>query len=414
MPSFHSQFTPDRRNHRSGPPARDRRKTGTQNQAIGRPSGALITKIVALIDALRNLARFVLDALMCIYSACSFIRPARRMGSPNPTPVRQELYPLRSAPAPFKPGRTVGEVSVADEIESSAELCRAALATDPLASVGQLPLAPESPQACFDLVLGIPYDARCMEVVRRLKRDAAERGHPAPFAVERFLALQAYVVALPRLLQMPVPDSIKRQFCITCRHIASTLQQPDQRLALESAAFAELAQIATLRRFHAGQCSFEVMRRMPLAWLLKAHPFDLSGFLSELCFCMRGVGPIVEPHINYWRATQMVLSKREHELAIWRITQFVEEQPAIKGLVTSSWLYGLATGEEFRASRLAARVLRCRECANHRCRAGARGRGLPGRQRAAAAAIRQRRLPPTRDDRAVASCGYAGLGAPPP
>ena len=39
-------------------------------------------------------------------------------------------------------------------------------------------------------------------------------------------------------------------------------------------------------------------------------------------------------------------SKREHELAIWRITQFVEEQPAIKGLVTSSWLYGLATGEE--------------------------------------------------------------------
>ena len=180
---------------------------------------------------------------------CLFVHPSKLVGwVVLPTPVRQELYPLRSAPAPFKPGRTVGEVSVADEIESSAELCRAALATDPLASVGQLPLAPESPQACFDLVLGIPYDARCMEVVRRLKRDAAERGHPAPFAVERFLALQAYVVALPRLLQMPVPDSIKRQFCITCRHIASTLQQPDQRLALESAAFAELAQIATLRR----------------------------------------------------------------------------------------------------------------------------------------------------------------------
>ena len=246
----------------------------------------------------------------------------------------------------MKPGRAVGEASVADEIESSAELCRAALATDPLASVGQLRLAPQSLQGCFDLVFGIPHDPRCMEVVRRLKRDAVERGHSVPFAVERFLALQAYVVPLPRLLKMPVPDSIKRQFCITCRHIASTLQQPDERLALESAAFAELAQIVTLRRFHVGQCSFDVMRRMPPSWLLMAHPFDLPGFLSELCFGMRGVGPVVKPHINHWWANQIVLLKREHERAIWRIAQFVQEQPAIKGLVSSSWLYGVATGEE--------------------------------------------------------------------
>ena len=246
----------------------------------------------------------------------------------------------------LKPGCAVQEASVANEIRSSAELCRAALATDPLASVGQLSLAPQSPQACFDLVLGIPYDARCMEVVRRLKRDAAERGHSAPFAVERFLALQTYLVALPLLQQMPVPDSIKRQFCITCRDIASTPQQPDQRLALESHEFPELAQIATLRRFHAGQCSFDVIRRMPFAWLLKAHPFDLSGFIGTLCFGMRGVGPMVEPHINWWRANQMLLTKREHERSIWRIAQFVEERPEIKGLVSSSWLYGVETGDQ--------------------------------------------------------------------
>jgi hypothetical protein len=237
-------------------------------------------------------------------------------------------------------------LSAADEIEASAELCRAALATDALAWVGQLSLAPQSPQECFRLVLGIPYDARCMEVVRRLKREADERGHSAPFAVEHFLALQAYLVALPLVLQMSVPESIKRQFCITCRDIASTPQQPDARLDLEGHPFPELAQIATLRRFHAGQCSFDVMRRMPFTWLLKAHPFDLFGFISELCFGMRGVGPFVEPHINYWRASQMVLLKREHQRAIWRIAQFVEERPEIKGLVSSSWLYGVETGEQ--------------------------------------------------------------------
>ena len=37
-----------------------RRKRGTQNQAIGRSCGGLTTKIVALVDALGNLVRFVL------------------------------------------------------------------------------------------------------------------------------------------------------------------------------------------------------------------------------------------------------------------------------------------------------------------------------------------------------------------
>src|SRR6201994_24948 len=49
-----------RRHHRPGPPARNRRKRGTQNQAIGRSRGGLTTKIVALVDALGNLVRFVL------------------------------------------------------------------------------------------------------------------------------------------------------------------------------------------------------------------------------------------------------------------------------------------------------------------------------------------------------------------
>jgi hypothetical protein len=245
----------------------------------------------------------------------------------------------------MKPGYTVRDTSVANKVESCVGLCRAALATDLLASAGQLSRAPQNPQACFDLLLGVPYDAGRMEVVRRLKRDAGEHGHNGPFAVECFLTLQAYLVALPRLLQTPVPDSIKLQFCITCGDIASSLQRPDKRLELESAAFAELAQIVTLRRLHAGQLSFDVMR-IPFSWLLKAHPFDLPGFLRELCFGMRGVGPVVMPHINYWRADQVFLRRREHDRAMCRIAQFVEEHPEIKGVAYSSWLFAVETGDE--------------------------------------------------------------------
>lgn len=49
-----------RRDDRQGSPARRRRKRGTHNQAIGNSRGGLTTKIVALVDALGNLARFVL------------------------------------------------------------------------------------------------------------------------------------------------------------------------------------------------------------------------------------------------------------------------------------------------------------------------------------------------------------------
>jgi len=49
-----------RRHNGQGSPARRRRKRGTQNQAIGRSRGGLTTKIVALVDVLGSVARFVL------------------------------------------------------------------------------------------------------------------------------------------------------------------------------------------------------------------------------------------------------------------------------------------------------------------------------------------------------------------
>src|SRR5213078_487796 len=55
-----SRIRPHRRNLHPGPSAWHRRKRGTQNQAIGRSRGGLTSKIVALVDALGNLVRFVL------------------------------------------------------------------------------------------------------------------------------------------------------------------------------------------------------------------------------------------------------------------------------------------------------------------------------------------------------------------
>src|SRR3954469_21845832 len=50
----------DRRNHRHRQSKGERRKRGTQAQAIGRSRGGLTTEIVALVDALGNLVCFIL------------------------------------------------------------------------------------------------------------------------------------------------------------------------------------------------------------------------------------------------------------------------------------------------------------------------------------------------------------------
>src|SRR3954452_12293988 len=54
------RIRPNRRHHCHRPPEGEWRKGGTRNQAIGRSRGGLTTKIVALVDALGNLVRFVL------------------------------------------------------------------------------------------------------------------------------------------------------------------------------------------------------------------------------------------------------------------------------------------------------------------------------------------------------------------
>ncbi|MET4103544.1 transposase [Roseovarius sp. MBR-78] len=55
-----SRIRAHRRHHRSGSPEGIGRKRGTQAQAIARSRGGLTTKIVALVDALGNLVRFLL------------------------------------------------------------------------------------------------------------------------------------------------------------------------------------------------------------------------------------------------------------------------------------------------------------------------------------------------------------------
>lgn len=241
---------------------------------------------------------------------------------------------------------TAQEVALDDEVFASEALCRRALATDYPDFLDRLSTVPKTPESCFEFLYALPHDRKQMQALRRLEAEAARAGIDTPYAVEHFVVLQAYLAALPRLRSLPVDDSVKQQFCATCRLLASPLQTRENRLAHDSDAFAELAQIVTLRRFHAGQLSFDIMN-MPRAWLLKVHPFELGSLTLEIMVGIGGLGPVVMPHINYWRPNPLFILRREQEHALWRIAKSLERQRHVRGLAASSWLYCQEVGESF-------------------------------------------------------------------
>ncbi len=224
------------------------------------------------------------------------------------------------------------------EIEAVEALCRQALDADYRDLAQKMAGLPQDPASWMALLSGIPDDQRRRRVLAGLCEEAERLGACPPGSIERFGTLQASLVALPQLEQMDGHDSLGRQFCAMIRRIASRTHGWGRHFQHDSDAFAELARIVTFRRYHAGQISFDVMAT-PRAWTLRVHPLALPSLFRELALELRGLGPIVMPHLNYWRVNPLTILKKENAISHHRIVQYMEGQTQIKGLVSASWLY---------------------------------------------------------------------------
>jgi hypothetical protein len=238
------------------------------------------------------------------------------------------------------------EVSLKQDIHAAETECLHAISSDYADLADRLVALPRDAEGCFNLLSGITCDQKSLLTLRRLKAEATRLGLLTVNALERFVVLKACLAALPCLPSLPVDHSVHRQFCFTCRQLASLVDGSDPRLSLESDAFAELAQIVTLRRFHAGQLSFD-FTKMARAWLLKVHPIELPGLIREISIGIGGFGPVIMPHINYWRKNPTFIFKAEQEQALWRIAKCIDRDDRVKGMIASSWLYSAAVGESF-------------------------------------------------------------------
>lgn len=228
--------------------------------------------------------------------------------------------------------------SLRSEVESVGMLCRQAVESGAARLAGILDRAPQSPSDWFELLRGIPERHAHRARLAGLCREAELLGLCQPGEVERFSVLMASLAALPRLEADKGHDCLAWQFCAMLRRIATRPGGWGDRFHHDGDAFHELAKIMTFRRWHAGQSSFDIMD-LPRAWFLKVHPLALPGLITEVVRELRGLEPIVMPHINYWRLNASALVPKENEMASWRIAQFVGSHPEIRGLVAASWLF---------------------------------------------------------------------------
>jgi hypothetical protein len=243
---------------------------------------------------------------------------------------------------------TQAPCTVGEQLAAAAAKCREALADPKFAGLNErLPGAPRDAEGWFALLGGYPHDgesyASMVRMVAALPADAAAAG----VKVEHYAVLQALTVAAPRMNAEPVPNSVKRLYATLCCEIAARAKHWESHLDIGSWRFNDVAHLASLRRFPAGEVGVQFWPRLSLFYPLRIHPFDLVGFLCEVAFAVRGIGPVASLHFNYARANSLVMPQIEFERSLWRIAKTLEYHPRVKALTSNSWFHSPRVAETF-------------------------------------------------------------------
>ena len=173
-------------------------------------------------------------------------------------------------------------------------------------------------------------------------RFVARYGETAPHTFERVLLLRGFKRSLRSLPDLTVAESVKRLICDQVQLLIAPPPAVLRRCDLRRNSFVGLCKLATLRRLPAGQLTWEI-GGVPRSWLLKIPLRDLLKVWRHIATRMRGLAPMFVPHLSPVRKDRVVLLERESNRAYYRMAQSLALQPAVKGLIASSWLHSTDT-----------------------------------------------------------------------
>lgn len=155
--------------------------------------------------------------------------------------------------------------------------------------------------------------------------------------IQRVLLLRASLLSLERLDVLPVDASVRSMICDEFQFFARPSPRDLNLFQPENYSLLAFVKTALLERFPCGQFHFEVSG-FPRSWLFKVPRRELPRISYFLAAKVKGFEPLFFPHLAT-RPHPTILLEKVCDKSWYRIARTVELQPAIKGLVASSWLY---------------------------------------------------------------------------
>lgn len=218
--------------------------------------------------------------------------------------------------------------------------CRAALQSPGLAALAaRLPAAVGGPEECYAALGEVTVDP-----ASTARLEAIQQTLPVlPHEFEQWLLVQAALAGMKRAVAIPVSNEVKAAWAEVARMCAEPSQAWLKALSLGHVRFHELARVVTWRRFPAGQFHWEVSG-FPRSTLLKLSGRDLVRVLRYVGG-MGGFSPTFATHVNDLRKNRLTLTEAEAIKSYYQLARSMALQPAVRGLVTCSWLYCPSTCE---------------------------------------------------------------------
>lgn len=222
-----------------------------------------------------------------------------------------------------------------DRLRESEQACRLALEEPELARYGPA-FAKKFPAAedCYVALAkaGISSDSAAgLEAI-------AQRLQAPPHAFERWMLLRALHTAFPRIASWPVADDVKACWADEAFSFARPPELWLPSFFVADIRYREMARVATLQRYPAGQFHWEVSA-LPGSWLARAPVRDWWRLGKSVVWEMRGTGPVAEIHVNNRRKNRLTLSESEGLRSYYRLARSLKFQPELHGLIGCSWLY---------------------------------------------------------------------------
>lgn len=164
--------------------------------------------------------------------------------------------------------------------------------------------------------------------------------NPEDHAVERALLMLAAQHASAQVPFLPVSERVKELFAEEFEFFADPGPAWIPQSGWNHVRFREMARVATLRRFPAGQFQWEA-DALPRSWLSKTQSW--ARLTHHVLFKMGGFSPTWEFHVNERRKNKGILTEKQACISFYRGAKSMEKQPEVRGFMSTAWFYSERT-----------------------------------------------------------------------